>query len=103
MKAKLLVFILIVLVLVKLSTEKKNKNSKNRKPKDPKSRRPEKVSAELFCDSCQAILIEAMKKLRGKKKESDILDIMSDVCQQDKYNVYRKYSIHNVYYRLSST
>lgn len=102
MKPKIIIFVFVVVILFQLTIEKKKKKSKNRKTRDPKSRRPEKISAELFCDSCQAILTEAMKELRGKKKESDVLDIMTNICNPEKYNVYRKFSFNNDY-RLSST
>ena len=31
------------------------------------------------------------KKLRGKKKESDVFDVLDDVCNPELYNVYSKY------------
>lgn len=92
MKLNQLLFVFIVLGLLQLSIERKRKQKKRSKAKkDPKEKRPGKVSVELFCDSCKAVLLEAMKELRGKKKESDVLDIMNDICASDKYNIYRKY------------
>ena len=51
--------------------------------------RPSDISRELFCDACQAIIIEALKSLRNLKKESDIIFYLSNrVCSQEKYKDY---------------
>ena len=51
--------------------------------------RPSDVPRELFCDSCQAIIKEALKNLRNLSKESDVLFYLSaDVCNQNKYKDY---------------
>jgi hypothetical protein len=78
--------IVILLCLIHLSDEKKKKRKK--KSKDPLNKRPSSVSAELFCDACQAVLKETMKELRGKKRESDVIDAMTNICNPEKYNIY---------------
>lgn len=91
MKLKLILFIIVLFALLQLTIERKRKRKKEPKAKkDPKAKRPEKVSPELFCDSCKAVLLEAMNELRGKKKESDVLDLMPNICNSEKYNIYRK-------------
>ncbi len=51
--------------------------------------RPSDISPELFCDICQAILIEANKHLRNLHRLSDILYYTeSDICFRDKYKGY---------------
>lgn len=82
--------LMIIFILTSLTDEKKKKKKRNNKKKsnDPLNRRPSSVSPELFCDACQAILKEAMKELRGKKRESDVIDYMTTVCKPDKYNIY---------------
>ena len=51
--------------------------------------RPTDVPKELFCDSCQAIIKEALKNLRNLSKESDVLFYLSNnPCEQNKYNDY---------------
>ncbi len=81
--------ILILILLISLSSEKKKKKKKgNKKDKNPLNKRPSSISPELFCDSCQAILKEAMKELRGKKSEADVYDYMTTVCKPEKYNIY---------------
>jgi hypothetical protein len=84
------IFIISILVLIVESRKKKKKSAgTNKTEPSPKERRPTEVSAELFCDACIAIIKEATKELRGKKKESDILDIWDEVCHPEKYNTYR--------------
>ena len=85
------VFILSLIFLINLS-EARRKRKKEKKPKkepkNPLEKRPEKIKPELYCDACQAIIKEAVKELRGKKKESDVMDYMDSVCQPEKYYVY---------------
>ena len=51
--------------------------------------RPTDVPRELFCDSCQAIIKEALKNLRNLSKESDVLYYLTNkVCNQNKYKDY---------------
>lgn len=87
MRLRVLLAFFVVLAIVDKSVEKKKKRVKHKK-KDPLLKRPSNISPELFCDSCLAILGEAMKELRGKKKESDVIDYMEKVCKPEKYNIY---------------
>lgn len=80
------------------STEKTEPKKRRKKKKKktlpnglplPDEVRPYTVSKELFCDSCQAIISEALKSLRTSTKESDVFYYLSqNVCSQDKYNIY---------------
>lgn len=87
MKIKHNVIILLVIALC-VTGLAEAKKKKKKKTKDPLNKRPSSVSAELFCDACLAVLKETMKELRGKKKESDVIDAMTDVCNPEKYNIY---------------
>lgn len=78
-----------------ISNSKKKKKSKNFKKNKlnqfpPADKiRPSDISPELFCDICQAIIIEADKNLRNLSKESDIIFYMDDsVCSREKYKEY---------------
>jgi hypothetical protein len=82
--------ILIVFVLSVLADAKrKKKKVREEKKEDPLDRRPSGVSKEHYCDSCTALLTEGAKELRGKKKESDVYDIMDNLCNPEKYYIYR--------------
>lgn len=87
MKLEIILYIFVLLALV--DARKKKKKQKEAKLENPLDRRPDSVSKELYCDSCQAIIKEAVKELRGKKKESDVYDIMDTVCNPEKYYSYR--------------
>ena len=51
--------------------------------------RPSDVSRELFCDVCQAVIIEALTNLRNLYKESDILFYLTnEICLQKNFNNY---------------
>ena len=99
MKVKLLFVFCIIFCLFSsvLLAEKKKKHKKKKKNKSdklpnglptPNSIRPSTVSPELLCDSCQAIIFEALKSLKKATKESDVLFYLSDVCNPKKYNIY---------------
>ena len=69
----------------------KNMGEANRQKNIQKadSIRPSDISRELFCDACQAIIIEALNNLRNLKKESDIIFYLSNrVCSKEKYENY---------------
>ena len=71
----------------KKSKKNKNKNNDNDLP-SPDSIRPSHVSAELLCDSCQAIISEAVKKLGTQTKSSEVLFYLDGVCDPKRYNIY---------------
>lgn len=83
---------LFILVLILLSfTEQQRKRKKTKKQKkeiNPIDLRPETVSKELWCDICIAIIKEATKELRRKKKESDVIEYLTEVCNPEKYYTY---------------
>jgi len=84
--------ILVLFVLFVLADAgRKKKKAKQQKVEDPLDRRPSGITKEHYCDSCTALLIEGAKELRGKKKESDVYDIMDNLCNPEKYYTYRKY------------
>ena len=104
MKANYL-FIFIIFILISLfnisscqkvqnkSTKKKKKGKKSKKLMEnglptPDSIRPSNVSPELLCDSCQAIINEAVKRLGKQTKESEVLFYLDKVCDPSRYNIY---------------
>ncbi len=91
---KFYLFILISLVTLALtltlveSRKNKKRAKKPRKEKDPLDKRPTDVKPELYCDACQAMVKESVKLLRGKKKYSDVLNVVDEICAQDNFYVY---------------
>ena len=90
---------LIVQILTKEKQKNKPKPNKGRKTKKsdnlmenglptPDSIRPSHVSPELLCDSCQAILSEAVKRLGKQTKSSEVLFYLDKVCDPSRYNIY---------------
>ena len=68
---------------------KKTHNSKKTSLPIADDIRPSDISRELFCDSCQAIITEALKNLRNLHKESDIIFYLnSGVCLQKNFDGY---------------
>jgi len=88
MKKILLTLIVIYLIGFTVERQKKKQEKPPKKPFDPKSKRPDSVAPELYCDACQAIIKEATKELRGKKKESDVMAYLEGACNPEKYYVY---------------
>ena len=75
------------------SAKKKKKSKKSSKLMEnglptPDSIRPSHVSPELLCDSCQAILSEAVKRLGKQTKSSEVLFYLDKVCDPSRYNIY---------------
>jgi hypothetical protein len=87
-KVKVIFICLLILISITEQQRKRKKQKKEKKTEDPLRRRPESVKPELYCDACIAIIKEATKELRGKKKESDVIDYMTDICNPEKYYVY---------------
>ena len=95
-----LIFSLINLSLTKEEQKPKSKSiKKKKKPKKsddlmenglptPESIRPTNVSPELLCDSCQAIISEAVKRLGKQTKSSEVLYYLDKVCDPQRYNIY---------------
>ncbi len=89
---KRLIILAFVFVLLSLaeSRKKKKKQKAQKAPENPLDRRPTKVKPELYCDACIAMVKESVKELRGKKKESDVVGVVEEVCNPEKYYTYRK-------------
>ena len=98
-----LIFLLFSFINLSLTKEEKKKKSKtskkNTKSKKsdnlmenglptPESIRPTHVSPELLCDSCQAIISEAVKRLGKQTKASEVFDYLDKVCDPQRYNIY---------------
>ena len=96
------IYIVIIMIIInllnygKIDCKKKNSKKSHHKNisysnvqkniKTADAIRPSDISRELFCDACQAIIIEALNHLRNLKKESDIIFYLSNgVCSQEKY------------------
>ncbi len=98
-----LIFLLFSLIDYSLAKEEKTKKTKSSKGKKkskksdnlmenglptPNSIRPTNVSPELLCDSCQAIISEAVKRLGKQTKSSEVLFYLDKVCDPQRYNIY---------------
>ena len=98
-----LIFLLFSLINQSTSAEEKKPKSKpKKKKKNPKNKdnlmdnglptpdsiRPSHVSPELLCDSCQAIISEAVKRLGKQTKSSEVLFYLDKVCDPQRYNIY---------------
>jgi hypothetical protein len=89
MKTHVIFSLIILFVLVTVETRKKKKKTKTEtKAENPLDRRPASITPEHYCDSCIAIIKEMTKLLRGKKKESDVFDVLDEACNPELYNVY---------------
>ncbi len=99
----LFIFLIFSLIVQILSKEKQKKKPKTNKVKGkskksdklmdnglptPDSIRPSHVSPELLCDSCQAIISEAVKRLGKQTKASEVLFYLDKVCDPQRYNIY---------------
>ena len=96
----LLLFSLINEILATDEPKHKAKNPKRKKKvkksdnlmenglPTPDSIRPSNVSPELLCDSCQAIISEAVKRLGKQTKSSEVLFYLDKVCDPQRYNIY---------------
>lgn len=96
------VFALILFLFVTfVDLRKKKKEVKAKKPKKTKKDLiPPHISEHLYCDACIAIVTEAQKKLFGKKSESDIVEVIENICDPE---LYYTYSNSSVYFRSSSS
>ena len=83
------------LIILSLSKPKKKKDKKEKNSPTlpnglptPESVRPNYIIPELFCETCRAIVNEALKELRSKTKESDVYSYLSNACDESKYTRY---------------
>ena len=87
--------IIITLIHLIANKSKKKKQKKDKTPRlanglpTPESVRPNYVTPELFCETCRAIVKEAVKELKTKTKESDVMYYLDNVCDENKYQVYQ--------------
>ena len=80
------------LVLNKIKKKKHQKKSKPTLPNGlptPESVRPNYVTPELFCETCRAVVKEAVKELKTKTKESDVKHYLDNVCDENRYTEYQ--------------
>ena len=95
-KFTLLLSIFLIILLVSIITlvesrKKKKRKAPEAKPLDPKLKRPERIRAELYCDACQALVKESVKLLFGKRSEADVMTVMENVCDPERYYTYCKF------------
>ena len=93
------IFIIICLINSVINKSKKKKNKKDKKDDNinklsnglptPESVRPNYVTPELFCETCRAIVKEAVKELKTKTRESDVMFYLDNVCDENKYTRYQ--------------
>ena len=102
MKLNILYFQLILfscLITISISSKSKSKKKhKNKKPSKnttlqnglpiPETKHPSYILPELFCETCRAVINEALKELRTKTRESDVYDYLSNACVMEKYKRY---------------
>mmetsp|Transcript_13627 Transcript_13627/g.19907 ORF Transcript_13627/g.19907 Transcript_13627/m.19907 type:complete len:173 (-) Transcript_13627:88-606(-) len=50
--------------------------------------KPRYVSGELYCNACQGIVQEALKRLRHRNSEADVIESLEDICNQWNFVVY---------------
>jgi hypothetical protein len=95
MKIYLTLLIAIVLFVFTENRKKKKKPKEPEKPENPLDKRPSSIKPELYCDVCIAMIKETVRKLRGKKKESDVVDAADEICDPERYYTYRKRLLFN--------
>ena len=52
------------------------------------SKRPLSVEASKWCNICQAIVREMIKKLKNKRKEYEVLEAYDGICNYELFYVY---------------
>ena len=100
MKFNILFFQLLLfssLIIISISTKSKKKHKKKTSHKNttlpnglpiPDTVHPDYILPELFCETCRAVVNEALKELRTKTRESDVYDYLSNACVEEKYTRY---------------
>ena len=106
MKTKLFSLLSILIIFnilinnINCEPKKKHKSKKHKKQSTkklmknglpyPDSVRPNFIPPELFCESCRAIVKEALKELKTKTKETDVIYYLNNnVCDQKRYSSYQ--------------
>lgn len=67
---------------------KRSGSSSSHDPEKSSAKRPTSTSPELYCNSCQAIIREMIKKLKHRNSESDVMEAIDEVCNPELYMVY---------------
>ena len=100
MKFNILFFQFILfscLITISISSKSKKKHKIKKSPKNttlpnglpiPDTTHPSYILPELFCETCRAVINEALKELRTKTRESDVYDYLSNACVEEKYRRY---------------
>jgi hypothetical protein len=88
MKSLFLVAFVIVLVALCENRKKMKKAKAPQQPLSPFDKRPSNLKAEIYCDACIVMVKETVRELRRKKTQSDLVDVVGDVCNTEKYNSY---------------
>lgn len=86
-------FLLLAITLSLLSAAKKAKKSQKKgakatQPEKSSAKRPTSTSPELYCNACQAITRELLKKLRHRTSESDVVEALDNICNPELYMTY---------------
>ena len=96
---RLILFLALILILAcvlntadaKKVKKKKTKSKPKSKPKPEKSspKRPDGTSPELYCNVCQAICKETLKRLKHRKTEAEVFHELDSVCDPKHYYIYQ--------------
>ncbi|CAG9315031.1 unnamed protein product [Blepharisma stoltei] len=74
-------FLLLILLVAVLAKKEKYPDSKAKS-------KPRYLSGELYCNVCQGITRELLKKLRHRSNEADVIAAMEDICNMWTYTAY---------------
>jgi hypothetical protein len=89
---KILNLILFTFLILTTFTKKKSKKSKKSKKEEkfePVDYKPQHITWEHYCDECKKTVEEVLRRSRGKKTESDIIEVLQDMCDPEKYREHR--------------
>ena len=66
---------------------KKSKNpTKVTYPEISSHKRPNDIEPDLYCATCLAMVEVSIKKLGSSRRESDIMEVLEDICTASNYN-----------------
>lgn len=57
-------------------------------PDTKADKKPKYVSGELYCNACQGVVRELLRKLRHRTGEADVIAAMEDICNMWHYTAY---------------
>ena len=63
--------------------DKKQKKKKKliQYPEVSSHKRPDFISEGLYCEACQMVVEGAVKKLYGKRREHEVVDVLDGFCK----------------------